>query len=137
MNIITVSGGMDCLHPGHVNLINHASVYGKVIVILNSDQWLLRKKGYFFMTWEDRAAIVRSLKNVSHVMAVDDNDGTVCSALKSLRPTYFANGGDRIDGDNKESEICKELGIIELFGIGGGKIASSSDLVRRAHVKLL
>ena len=129
-DIICVSGGMDCLTTGHVDYIAGAHAYGRVIVILNSDAWLIRKKGYCFMPFEQRKKILEFMRDVYAVVAVDDSDNTVCDALRRIKPTYFANGGDRIEGDMREVAVCNELGIKMLYGIGGGKTASSSDLVR-------
>tara|TARA_Y100000592_G_C5375238_1_gene270607 strand:- start:156 stop:599 length:444 start_codon:yes stop_codon:yes gene_type:complete len=130
---IAVSGGFDPIHKGHVQMIREAAEYGQVIVILNSDDWLIRKKGYKFMPFEERAYIAGSIKGVSVVMNVDDSDGTVCAALKRMKPDYFANGGDRYDTNTPEMEVCEELGITMLWNIGGGKIQSSSDLVSKAR----
>jgi glycerol-3-phosphate cytidylyltransferase-like family protein len=107
-----------------------ASTYGDVIVILNSDDWLLRKKGYKFMCWEERAEILQSIKGVVAVEKVDDSDGTVCEALKRIKPDYFGNGGDRKGDNTPEVDVCNSLGIEMLWGVGGGKTQSSSELVK-------
>ena len=129
---VCVSGGFDPIQTGHIDLINSAAIYGNVIVILNSDDWLIRKKGYCFMPFFQRAKILLALKNVAQVTSVDDRDNTICEALKRVNPDYFANGGDRVIADISESIACKELGIEQLFGIGGKKTASSSELVKAA-----
>jgi len=126
---IMVSGGFDPIHVGHVRMIIEASQYGDVIVVANSDEWLYRKKGYNFMGFNERREILMALKGVIDVVAVDDEDGTVCEALKRLRPTYFANGGDRTTKNTPEQSVCEELGIQMLWSIGGQKIQSSSVLV--------
>ena len=97
---IAVSGGFDPIHKGHVRMILAAAQYGDVIVILNSDDWLHRKKGYKFMTWDDRAEIIRAIRGVVNVVnTIDDKDETVCNTLRNLKRDvdldYFANGGDR------------------------------------------
>ena len=102
---VAVSGGFDPIHKGHVLMIEEAAKYGQVVVILNSDDWLVRKKGYKFMSFEERAYIAGSIKGVTVVTSVDDTDGTVCSALERFRPDYFANGGDRYDTNTPEMEI--------------------------------
>jgi D-beta-D-heptose 7-phosphate kinase/D-beta-D-heptose 1-phosphate adenosyltransferase len=127
--IVAVSGGMDCAHSGHVKMILEAATHGDVVVILNSDDWLMRKKGYKFMSWEERAEILMAFKGVVSVVPVDDSDGTVCEALRRIRPDYFANGGDRKIGNTPESEVCSELGIEMLWNVGGGKTQSSSWLI--------
>ena len=130
---IAVSGGFDPIHKGHIQMIREAAEYGQVIVILNSDDWLVRKKGYKFMSFEERAYIAGSIKGVTVVSNVDDSDDTVCHALKRFTPDYFANGGDRYDTNTPEMKVCEELGIQMLWNIGGGKIQSSSTLVTNAQ----
>ena len=126
---VMVSGGFDPVHAGHIRLIRDAAQYGDVIVIANSDEWLFRKKGFVFMDFEARAEILNSIKGVVLVDSVDDGDGTVCEAILRHKPDYFANGGDRGDKNTPEMKICNKLGIEMLFGVGGGKIQSSSWLV--------
>lgn len=127
--LVAISGGFDPVHCGHIDLISAAAKYGNVIVILNSDDWLLRKKGYKFMSWGQRAKILTAMADVSSVSPVDDSDGTVCDALRRIKPDYFANGGDRTWQNTPELALCMELGIKPLFNIGGNKTQSSSELV--------
>ena len=128
---ILVSGGFDPLHRGHVQLLYAAAKHGLVIVALNSDAWLIRKKGYAFMRFDERKSILSALFPVYRVVPVDDADGTVCSALRTLQPDCFANGGDREYANAAEGDACRELGIRQLFGVGGGKVQSSSNLIER------
>ena len=129
---VMVSGGFDPVHVGHIRMIREAAEYGDVIVIANSDEWLHRKKGFHFMDFKSRHEILDSIKGVLLVDSVDDSDGTVCDALKRHKPTYFANGGDRGKSNTPEAQLCKELGIELLWGIGGEeKVESSSDLVKK------
>jgi cytidyltransferase-like protein len=130
---IAVSGGFDPIHKGHVQMIREAAEYGTVIVFLNSDDWLIRKKGYKFMSFEERAYIVGSIKGVTVISNVDDSDGTVCAGLRRFKPDYFANGGDRYETNTPEMKVCEEEGIQMLWNIGGGKIQSSSTLVEKAN----
>ena len=127
---VAVSGGFDPVHVGHVRMILEAAEVGDVIVIANSDEWLMRKKGYVFMPWEERAEILGSIRGVLKVITVDDSDGTVCEALRREKPTFFANGGDRKTDNTPEMDVCSELGIGLLWEVGGGKIQSSSELVK-------
>ena len=127
--IVAVSGGFDPVHVGHVNLLRGAAEYGWVLVLLNSDEWLLRKKGFVFMPWRERVAVLSAMYSVGYVSTVDDQDGTVVEGLRWWRPDYFANGGDRESADPLEHAVCEELGIEELFGVGGPKVQSSSDLI--------
>lgn len=131
---ILLSGGFDPIHVGHVRMILAAAKFGEVIVVANSDDWLMRKKGYIFMPWEERAEIIRSINGVKEVTPVDDTDGTVCEALTRLRPTMFGNGGDRTNKNTPEKALCKELGIKMVWRLGGGKVQSSSDLVKDANL---
>jgi cytidyltransferase-like protein len=129
---VMVSGGFDPIHVGHVRMIREAAQHGNVIVVANSDDWLYRKKGYNFMGFTERKEILMAIKGVVDVIAVDDKDGTVCEALRRIKPTYFANGGDRTSNNTPEKRVCEELGIEMLWNIGGQKIQSSSELVEGA-----
>ena len=130
--LIAVSGGFDPVHIGHIRMIRDASRYGDVMVIINSDEWLQRKKGYVFMPYEERAEIMGNLKGVTMITSVDDSDGTVCQALRRHRPDAFANGGDRKTENTPEMDTCEELGIQMLWSIGGSnKPQSSSWLVNK------
>ncbi len=129
---VCVSGGFDPVHIGHLRMIQEAAQHGQVIVIVNSDSWLMRKKGYIFMPFEERCEILRGFTGVTDTSGVVDDDNTVCEALRRLKPTYFANGGDRKTDNTPEMEVCKEEGIGLLWNIGGSKIQSSSTLVNDA-----
>ena len=131
---VMVSGGFDPVHAGHIRMIRHAAQYGDVIVVANSDSWLFRKKGFVFMEWERRVEILNAIKGVVLVDSVDDSDDTVCEAIRRLKPTYFANGGDRGKSNTPEQSVCEELGIELLWGIGGEeKLDSSSELARKVR----
>ena len=131
---VIVSGGFDPVHAGHIRMIRDASNFGDVIVIANSDQWLFRKKGFVFMTFEQRAEILNAIKGVILVDSVNDTDGTVCEAIRRHNPTYFANGGDRERTNTPEVDVCNKMGIKLLWGVGGHKkLASSSDLVKHSR----
>ena len=134
---VMVSGGFDPIHVGHVQMIiESAREYGEVIVAVNSDDWLLRKKGYVFMPWEERAEIAAAIQGVTRVVPFDDSDGTACDALYTYVPTYFANGGDRTTENTPEQKVCKELGIQMLWNVGGKKVQSSSELVNNSSEHL-
>tara|TARA_B100000029_G_scaffold311698_1_gene304205 strand:- start:59547 stop:60074 length:528 start_codon:yes stop_codon:yes gene_type:complete len=126
---VCVSGGFDPVHVGHLRMIRAAAEYGNVVVIVNSDEWLMRKKGYIFMPFEERCEILRGFAAVHDTVQVDDTDGTVCEALERIKPDFFANGGDRKVNNTPEMDLCQTLGIELLWSVGGGKIQSSSDLV--------
>ena len=131
---VMVSGGFDPVHAGHIRMIRDAANFGDVIIIANSDNWLFRKKGFVFMTFTQREEILNAIKGVILVDSVDDTDGTVCEAIRRHRPTFFANGGDRRQTNTPEVDVCKELGIKLLWGVGGDKkLASSSDLVKHSR----
>lgn len=134
--MILVSGGFDPLHVGHLRYLQGAARHGPVTVALNSDEWLIRKKGYRFKCWDDRCEILMGLRAVVDVYPVDDADGTVCEAIHILRPGAFAKGGDRGPANTAEVGLCRELGVELIWDCGGGKAQSSSDIVaamRRAR----
>lgn len=130
---IMISGGFDPIHIGHIRMILEASKFGEVIVIINSDDWLTRKKGYVFMPWDERAEILESIRGVTLVEKVDDADDTVCEAISRLKPDIFANGGDRRSNNTPEVDLCEKLKISLVWNLGGGKIQSSSDLVKASQ----
>jgi len=128
--LVAVSGGFDPVHKGHIQMFLEAKKLGdKLVVILNSDDWLKRKKGKAFMSEEERAFIIEQLKPVDAVYIHHSDNDDVASALKYLKPDIFANGGDRKEGNTPEKEVCDELGIQMVFGVGGEKIQSSSKLL--------
>lgn len=127
--VVAVSGGFDPIHVGHVRMIQDASKIGKVVVILNTDQFLLNKKGYVFMSFEERKEILEAIRGVEWVYKCIDEDDTVIKTLKWLKPDYFVNGGDINDDNNKEKKVCEDMGCRLLYNVGGGKIQSSSKLV--------
>ena len=113
-----------------------AARHGELTVILNSDAWLFAKKGWGFQTWKDRAEILRSIGHVRRVVPVDDGDGTVCSALRNLRPDYFGKSADRTRETTPETRVCDELGIKMIFDLvpnwqSSGTKLSSSDIVKK------
>ena len=137
-NVIIVSGGFDPVHKGHIRMFREAANLGhQVIIGLNSDEWLSRKKGKPFMKWEERAEILESCKFVTQVLSMDDTDDTASDIIKQVANLYknqdmniyFANGGDRKKGNVPELDVCKDLNVVMLWGIGGGKIQSSSWLI--------
>ncbi len=136
--VVCVSGGFDPSHIGHLRYLQAAAGYGDVTVILNSDAWLMRKKGFIFMPFEERKEMLLGLTCVERVVSVDDTDGTVCKALAHIKPDYFAKGGDRGPENTPEQEQCSILGIEMLWGVGGDdKVQASSRLVDKAVIAKL
>ena len=128
--IVAVSGGFDPVHIGHIRMFRDAAKLGKLAVILNTDDFLLRKKGYVFMPLAERMEIVRAMKCVNMVIEAIDSDQTVCESLRFVNPHVFANGGDRKGASGiPEAAVCQELSISMEFNVGGGKVQSSSTLV--------
>lgn len=128
---VMVSGGFDPLHKGHIQLFKEAKKLGhKLIVAVNSTDFLVNKKGYEFMEWDERCLIINELEIVDEVVKVVDEDNTVRETLREVRPDIFANGGDRNNREIPEAEVCEELKIIMADGLGR-KIQSSSELVEK------
>ncbi len=135
--IVAVSGGFDPVHIGHIRMFEEAKALGdELVVILNNDNWLRKKKGKEFMSESERKEILESLRVVDRVYLTGHAEGvddmSVCDTLKELKPHIFANGGDRKpDGDPvPEVETCEKLGIKMVYNVGhGGKVQSSSWLL--------
>jgi cytidyltransferase-like protein len=117
---ILVSGAFNPLHFGHLLLFKAASKYGKVIVALNSDEWIMQNKGYLLFDFETRKSLLEECEYVSKVVSFDDSDGDAVYALFEIRPTYFGNGGSATGGSLPEVEmrVCEYLGIEPVFNLG-------------------
>ncbi len=137
--VVAVSGGFDPIHIGHTRLFKKAKSFGdKLVVILNNDNWLRQKKGFTFLSQDERKEILESLKWVDRVIITEHEPGpkdmSVCKELKRLKPDIFANGGDRAKNTlpGPEVVVCKEINCKMVFNIGeGGKIQSSSWLLEK------
>ena len=152
-SVIILSGGFDPVHKGHLRMFREASWLGhQVIVGLNSDDWLTRKKEKPFMDFKERKEILEGFKYINQVLAFDDSDDSACSLIKQVRTIYngsgfnyeyldtnptgeteyklfFANGGDRKEDNVPEVQVCRDLDVMMLWNVGGGKIQSSSWLL--------
>jgi len=140
MKTIVVSGGFDPVHVGHVRMFKESKKLGdKLIIILNNDNWLKKKKGFVFMPEHERKEVLEALNVVDQVILTNhkenDENVSICNELKLIKPDVFANGGDRKADNIPEYNLCNELGIEMIFNIGGSKIQSSSDLVSNSNKK--
>lgn len=133
-SIVIVTGGFDPIHSGHIEYINEAAKLGRVIVGVNSDEWLIRKKGAFFMSYEERLTIIKNLKNVMGVIEFDDSDNSAKDAIIQVRKLFpknqliFANGGDRTANNIPEMDI-KDNNLMFKFGVGGEDKKNSSSWI--------
>ena len=141
--VVAVAGGWDPLHGGHLAHLRGARALGGVLfVITHTDEMMVKKKGYAFLPLAERLEILRELRCVDQVFVAEemgDNDGTVTRSLEALDPFIFAKGGDRAGPENmppNELEVCEKLGIKIVYGVGGAKVQSSSELVRAAQRQL-
>jgi cytidyltransferase-like protein len=135
--IVLVTGGFDPLHSGHIAYFKAAKAFGsKLVVGINSNEWLIRKKSRAFMDWSERAEIIRNLSMVDEVIAFDDSDGSASDAILQLATKHpeativFANGGDRHASNIPVAEqrvLGKLTNVAWEFGVGGiDKMNSSS-----------
>ena len=126
--IVVTSGGFDPIHPGHISLLESSAEYGTVVAVVNGDGFLRAKKGRPFQDLETRCLIVSAIRFVSYVVPFEiEGDLTVNEALRRVRPDVFTKGGDRVDAESiPEWDICKELGIEIVTGVGADKQWSSS-----------
>lgn len=145
--LVITSGGFDPLHDGHIEYLRMASKLfedERHICIVNTDEFLKKKKGYVFMDINKRLAIMSELKCIDDVIVSIDEDMTVCKTIEVIAKCnkkhydriVFAKGGDRFAGEIPESNICNKYGIEIIDGLGK-KIASSSKLVenQRNYIK--
>ena len=133
MKIVLVTGGFDPLHSGHIAYFEAARKLGDMLIVgINTDEWLVRKKRKSFMDEYERLRIIESLKVVDKVVCYPDADNSSKNTITGVRAMYpnatiiFANGGDRT------KENIPEMGLVDdklefVFGVGGEyKVNSSS-----------
>ena len=127
---VAVSGAFDPIHVGHIAYLREAAKLGdRLVVILNNDVFLLRKKGFVFRPFEDRKVILENIKGVDEVIASVDDDQTVCKTLELLKPDIFAKGGYRTGPENiPEAETCQTIGCKVVTNVGGGKLRADEEL---------
>ena len=137
MSKVLVTGGFDPIHKGHIALFKHARAYGTHLVVgLNSDEWLIRKKGRYFMDYDERKEILLSLSCVDEVLSFNDDDDSSNDAIEQLiqsSPIIFCNGGDRgKDNVPEHDKYWCDARVVFKWGIGGNdKKNSSSTLLNK------
>ena len=136
MIVVAASGYFDPLHKGHIEYLKKSKNLGDVlIVIVNNDDQAKLKKGFSFMSVDERVEIIKSLEFVDDVVIASDSDRTVCESLRQLKPDIFAKGGDQNVGTIPEKKICDEHNIKIVDGLGD-KIQSSRWLLKEVKKKL-
>ena len=135
MNVVLVTGGFDPLHSGHIEYFIEAKKLGdKLVVGVNTDAWLKRKKGRPFMPGGERISIIKNLSMVDHCLLFGDDDDSAIEAINNVRLLYpdahiiLANGGDRTSENIPEMEADVE-NISFKFGVGGENKANSSSWI--------
>jgi cytidyltransferase-like protein len=142
MKTVIVSGFFNPLHGGHLDMIEAAAKLGdKLIVIVNNDVQQVLKKNKVILSEQNRARLMRALRDVDEVVTAIDQDPPVTKTLEKLAEKYpndeliFCNGGDRVDLDaipGPEAAMCRKLGIEMVFGVGGEEKADSSTRINQA-----
>jgi len=132
--LVLVSGGFDPLHSGHIAFFKAAKELGTLGVAVNSDDWLIRKKGKYFMNVAERMSIIKELKCVDVAIEFSDKDDTANDAIKMALEIYdkvvFCNGGDRTKSNIPEMEKWKDDPRVEFkFGVGGDDKKNSSSWI--------
>lgn len=134
--VVVVSGGFDPLHSGHIAYFREAKKLGEILIAgVNSDEWLVRKKGKAFLPLNERIEIVSAIKYVDHVFRFNDDDDSASLLLKLVKQSFpdrkiiVANGGDRNESNNREIGVD---GVEFVYGVGGShKMNSSSSILRK------
>lgn len=135
MKIVLVTGGFDPVHSGHIAYFKAARALGdQLIVGLNSDEWLARKKGRAFMPWNERLCVINNFAMIDEVYNFDDSDGSAKEFIRQVRAHYpdadliFANGGDRTANNIPEMDVADSRCEF-VFGVGGEDKKNSSSWI--------
>lgn len=135
MKIVLATGGFDPIHSGHIAYLNTAKKLGDILIVgLNSDEWLARKKGAAFMPFQERSTVMKNIVGVDCVIDFSDSDGSACHAVQIVRQMYpqghiiFANGGDRTSENILEMSI-KDDNLSFEFAVGGEDKKNSSSWI--------
>ena len=134
MKISVASGGFDPLHSGHIQYLKASAKIGDhLVVALNSDDWLIAKKGKNFLPFTERKLILEHMEMVDEVIEFDDDElGSCKNALYKVKEKYptdeviFCNGGDRDKDNIPELEVEN---VTFKFGVGGDSKANSSSWI--------
>ena len=133
--IVLITGGFDPLHSGHIAYFKAAKKLGDLLIVgVNSDEWLARKKGTAFMPYRERSEIVKNIVGVDFVIDFNDSDGSARHAIQMVRQSYpgnpiiFANGGDRTQENIPEMSV-EDLKLEFVFGVGGENKMNSSSWI--------
>ncbi len=130
--LVLTSGGFDPLHPGHLSCIVDSKNFGdQLVVVVNGDWFLDRKKGRHFMNLKTRCKILAAIRGVDYIVPFEiENDTTVNVALAAIQPEVFTKGGDKLDASTiPEWDTCHDLDIEIVTGVGDSKVHSSSDIM--------
>ena len=134
-----VTGGFDPIHSGHISYFKRAKDLSNYLVVgLNGDPWLTRKKGQFFQCWTERADIIRHLDMVDAVISWDDADDSACGAIEKCldisQQVIFSNGGDRAKGNTPELDKFSNHDRVKFeWGIGGTDKMNSSSWILHGY----
>tara|TARA_B000000557_G_scaffold251762_1_gene239327 strand:+ start:290 stop:748 length:459 start_codon:yes stop_codon:yes gene_type:complete len=134
-----VTGGFDPIHSGHISYFKRAKDLSNYLVVgINTEEWLTRKKGQYFQSWKERAEIIRHLDMVDAVISWNDEDDSACGAiakcLEIAQTVVFANGGDR--GKDNTPEIDKydnHPNVQFAWGVGGDDKMNSSSWILHGY----
>ena len=134
-----VTGGFDPIHSGHIRYFERAKDLSNYLVVgLNGDPWLKRKKGQYFQSWTERADIIRHLNMVDAVVSWDDVDDSACGAIEKCleisQTVVFCNGGDRAKGKTPELEKCGNNDRVKFeWAVGGTEKMNSSSWILHGY----
>jgi cytidyltransferase-like protein len=138
-DVLILSGGFDPLHVGHVRMIQQARDLAALVVVgVNSDAWLERNRSAVHMPFEERREVVASIRGVTSAVGFEDQDNTARGLIKMVHTMSpgakiaFGNGGNRTALNVPEVDLCRELGVDLVWGLGGQRVGASSELVYRS-----
>ena len=99
----------DIIHSGHLSIIKKASLFGKLIVGVLSDEVVASYKRYPLVPYDERVTLLKNITGISEV--IEQKKLSYKDVLSDLKPDFVVHGDDWTAGFQKpiREEVNKIL----------------------------